>query len=143
MAVFHLIFVLSSHIFWPIKIISHVNYLQLRYLFQVCKFTLFSLIFSCFSAKLRSPTFLTFSFIFLYLCFSFKIVLNSLWLFSMLISAWGTKVSMLFSWILLCFFFSFFAMLSNFFIIPVVREKIRVKLAPAIPTGVPTTLTKK
>ena len=33
-------------------------------------------------------------------------------------------------------------MLSNFLIIPVVREKVkRVKLAPAIPTGAPTTLT--
>ena len=31
-------------------------------------------------------------------------------------------------------------MLSNFFIIPVVREKIKVKLALAIPTGAPTTL---
>ena len=33
-------------------------------------------------------------------------------------------------------------MISNFFIIPVVREKIRVKLAPTIPTGAPTTLTE-
>ena len=32
-------------------------------------------------------------------------------------------------------------MLSNFLIIPVVKEKIKVKLAPAIPTGAPTTLT--
>ena len=31
-------------------------------------------------------------------------------------------------------------MLSNFLTIPVVREKIRVKLALAIPTGTPTTL---
>ena len=31
-------------------------------------------------------------------------------------------------------------MLSNFFIIPVVREKIKVKLALAIPTGAPTKL---
>ena len=31
-------------------------------------------------------------------------------------------------------------MLSNFFTTPVVREKIRVKLALAIPTGAPTTL---
>ena len=31
-------------------------------------------------------------------------------------------------------------MLSNFFTIPVVREKIKVKLALAIPTGAPTTL---
>ena len=30
-------------------------------------------------------------------------------------------------------------MLSNFLMIPVVREKIRVKLAPAILTGAPTT----
>ena len=34
-------------------------------------------------------------------------------------------------------------MLSNFFIIPVVREKIRIKLAPAIPTGAPTALTEE
>ena len=31
-------------------------------------------------------------------------------------------------------------MLRNFFIIPVVREKIKVKLALAIPAGAPTTL---
>ena len=31
-------------------------------------------------------------------------------------------------------------MLSNFLTIPVVREKIKVKLALAIPTGAPTTL---
>ena len=38
--------------------------------------------------------------------------------------------------ILSCFFF----LLSNFLIIPVVREKIKVKLALAIPTGAPATL---
>ena len=37
----------------------------------------------------------------------------------------------------------FLARLSNFLIIPVVREKIRVKLAPAIPMGPPTTLTEE
>ena len=64
-------------------------------------------------------------------------------------SAWDTKVSMLFSLllasirILSCFFFLILVKPSMFLIIPVVREKIRVKLAPAIPTGVPTTLTKK
>ena len=31
-------------------------------------------------------------------------------------------------------------MFSNFLLIPVVREKIKVKLALAIPTGAPTTL---
>ena len=31
-------------------------------------------------------------------------------------------------------------MLSNFLIIPVAREKIKVKLTLAIPTGAPTTL---
>ena len=31
-------------------------------------------------------------------------------------------------------------MLSNFLIIPVVTEKIKVKIALAIPTGAPTTL---
>ena len=32
-------------------------------------------------------------------------------------------------------------MLSKFSIIPVVKEKLKVKLAPAIPTGASTTLT--
>ena len=30
-------------------------------------------------------------------------------------------------------------MLSNFLIIPIIREKIKIKLALAIPTGAPTT----
>ena len=34
-------------------------------------------------------------------------------------------------------------MLSNFLIIPVVREKDRVKIASAIPTGPPATLTEE
>ena len=34
-------------------------------------------------------------------------------------------------------------MLSNFFIIPIASEKIKVKLALPIPTGVPTTLVKE
>ena len=34
-------------------------------------------------------------------------------------------------------------MLSNFFIIPVLREKVKVKFVPAIPTGAPTTLTEE
>ena len=34
-------------------------------------------------------------------------------------------------------------MLSNFLIIPVVRKKIKVKLAPAIPIGAPTTLAEE
>ena len=45
--------------------------------------------------------------------------------------------------ILSCFYFLFLVMLSSFFIIPVVREKISVKLAPAFPTGAPTTLTEE
>ena len=44
--------------------------------------TQFSLIFSCFSAELCSPTFLTFSFILSYFCFSIINALNSSWLFS-------------------------------------------------------------
>ena len=42
-----------------------------------------------------------------------------------------------------CFFFLFLVMFSNFLIIPVVKEKIRVKLAPAIPTGASTTLAEE
>ena len=45
--------------------------------------------------------------------------------------------------ILSCFFFLFLVMFCNFLIGPVVREKIRVKLAPAIPTGAPTTLAEE
>ena len=66
-----------------------------------------------------------------------------------IITAWGTKVSILFNLLLasiknlLCFFFLFFVILSNFFIISVVKEKIKVKLAHAIPIGAPTTLTEE
>ena len=64
----------------------------------------------------------------------------------MSINAWDTKVSMLSTLlltniiILSCFFFLFLVMLSNFFIIRVVREKIKLKLALAIPTGAPVIL---
>ena len=34
-------------------------------------------------------------------------------------------------------------MLNSVFIIPVVKEKNKVKLAPAIPSGAPTTLTEE
>ena len=63
--------------------------------------------------------------------------------------AWDTKVSMLLSLllanirILSCCFFLFLVMLNNFLIIPVVKEKIKVKLALAIPTGAPTMLVKE
>ena len=72
--------------------------------------------------------------------FSWIIALNSWWLSSISINAWDTKVSMLSSLllanirILLCFFFLFLVILSNFLIISVVREKINVKLALAIPS---------
>ena len=64
----------------------------------------------------------------------------------MSINACDTKVSMLLSLllanirILSCFFFLFLVIFSNFLTIPVVREKIKVKLALAIPTGAPTIL---
>ena len=40
-------------------------------------------------------------------------------------------------------FFLFLVMLSNFLIIPVVKEKINVKLTLAIPTGTPKMLVKE
>ena len=64
----------------------------------------------------------------------------------MSINAWATNVSMISSLLLAnirissCFFFFFLVMLSNFLIIPVVRENIKVKLALAIPTDAPTIL---
>ena len=42
--------------------------------------------------------------------------------------------------ILSCFFFLFLVIFSNFFTIPVVREKTKVRLELAIPTGAPTIL---
>ena len=42
--------------------------------------------------------------------------------------------------ILSCFFFLFLVMISNFLIIPVLKEKVSVKLALAIPTGASITL---
>ena len=42
--------------------------------------------------------------------------------------------------ILSCFFFLFLVIFSNFLTIPVVREKIKVRLALAIPTSAPTIL---
>ena len=67
----------------------------------------------------------------------------------MSISVSDTKVPMLLSLLLVnirilsCFFFLFVVMLNNFLIIPVVREKNRVKRAPAIPTGSPKNLTEE
>ena len=64
----------------------------------------------------------------------------------MSISVCDTKVPMLLSLLLVnirilsCFFFLFLVIFSNFLTIPVVREKIKVKLALAIPTGAPTIL---
>ena len=61
----------------------------------------------------------------------------------MSINAWDVRGSMLLSLllaniiILSCFFFLFLVIFSNFLTIPVVREKIKVKLALAIPTGAP------
>ena len=66
----------------------------------------------------------------------------------MSINACNTKVSMLFSLllasirILSCFFFLFFVMPSNLSFL-LLEKKIRVKLAPTIPIGAPTTLTEK
>ena len=39
--------------------------------------------------------------------------------------------------ILSCFFFFFLVIFNNFLTIPVVREKVKLKLALAIPTGAP------
>ena len=67
----------------------------------------------------------------------------------MSISDLDTKVSMLLSLllanirILSCLFFLFLVVLSNFLIISVIKEKIKVKPALAIPTGAPTLLVKE
>ena len=63
----------------------------------------------------------------------------------MSMSARDTKVSMLLSSllanmrILSCFFSLFLVMLNNFLIIPIVREKIKARIALTSPTDAPTT----
>ena len=42
-----------------------------------------------------------------------------------------------------CFLFLFLVVLSNFLVIPVVKEKIKVELSLAIPTGAPKTVVKE
>ena len=67
----------------------------------------------------------------------------------MSINACDINVSMLLSLllanirILSCFFFLLLVVLNSVLTIPVVREKIKVKLALAIPTGAPTILVNK
>ena len=75
----------------------------------------------------HSSHFLSFSLFF----FSLIVALNSSWLISMSINAWDSKVSLLSSLLLAnikvlsWFFFLFLVMLSNFLIVPVVREKLK------------------
>ena len=77
------------------------------------------------------------------------IVLYSSWMISESINAWDIRVSMTFNLLLasitiaLCFFFSFLVILNNFFILPVVKENIKLKLELAIPTAAPIILAEE
>ena len=67
------------------------------------------------------------------------------WLISMSINACDVKVSVLLSLLLanikiLSCFFMLLVVLNSFLTIPVAREKNKVKLVLAIPTGAPATL---
>ena len=61
-------------------------------------------------------------------------------------NAWDNNVSMVFNLllaiikILSCFFLLFLVIFSNFLTIPVVKEKIKVRLALTIPIGAPAIL---
>ena len=65
------------------------------------------------------------------------------------ISAWYIKVSVLSNLLLAnirtlsCFLVLFLVMISNYLIIPIFKEEIKVKLALAIPTGAATILAAK
>ena len=67
----------------------------------------------------------------------------------MSINAWDINFSLLLSLLLAnirvssCFLFLFLVLFSNFLTIHVIREKNKVKLALAIPTGAPTILVNK
>ena len=72
----------------------------------------------------------------------------SSWLISRSINARDTSFSVLFNLLLanitiLCFFFLFLVIFNSFFIIPVVKENIKLKLALGIPTGTPKSLVKE
>ena len=62
------------------------------------------------------------------------------------INAWDTKFSIVFNLllakaiILLCFFFFFLMIFNNVLTTPFVTVNIKVKDAPAIPAGIPTTV---
>ena len=121
---------------------SHVYELVFFFFLFFFELTLFSLILSCFSF-----TFLIFSCI---LSCIFLLLPNNRIIFFMTYfhvnQCLRTKVLMISSLllanirILSKFFFLLLVMLCNFLIYPFVREKIKVKLALAIPTGAPTTL---
>ena len=69
--------------------------------------------------------------------------MSSSWLISRSIHAWDINVSILLSLllantrILSCFFFLFLIIFNNFLTVPVVKEKIKVRLTLAIPPGAP------
>ena len=73
----------------------------------------------------------------------------SLWLITESINAWDIKVSVLFNLlldnitILIVFIFYFLLYSIIFFMIPVVNENIRLKIAFAIPAGAPVILVKE
>ena len=75
--------------------------------------------------------------------------LCSSWLISGYINVWDTSFPIPFNLllasitILLCFFFLFLVIFNNFFIIPAVKEKIKLKFALALPTGAPVILAKE
>ena len=66
------------------------------------------------------------------------------WLISKSVNARDIKVSIIFNLLLakvvmlLCFFFFFLVIFNNFLTTPYVKVNIKVKDAPAIPTGIPT-----
>ena len=107
-------------IFLPIKIVSYVNYPSLCYFFETLKLHYqpwYFLVFLLISHSHFSH------FIFSYLSFSFEIVMSSLWLISLSISAWDTKVLMLLSLllsnirILSCFCFLLFLIIYLLFLL--------------------------
>ena len=81
--------------------------------------------------------------------FSSIIFENSSWVISKSIEALDIKFAIIFNLllakviILLCFFFFFLVIFNNFLTLPVVTVNIKVKDAPAIPPGIPTTVARE
>ena len=138
LSIFMIILYCFYTIFLPCLDNKFVHFIRVKNIlfFQFYAFPIFSMILLLFSLTswLLFIILIFFSF-FPYFSFSLIIFYSSSWLTTKSISAWDIRVSIPLSLLLasitisLCFFFLFLVISNTLFIIPVVKENARVKLA--------------